>query len=55
MKVFAVAIALLLVLVNGAAVRGQGPNLGLKAMADSSTDIVVAEVRLPGANTISAY
>jgi hypothetical protein len=44
MKALAVAIGFLLVLAYTAAVRGQQSNPGLKATAESSTDIIVAEV-----------
>ena len=44
MKMLAVAIGFLLGLADAAAVAGQRSNPGLKATADSSTDIIVAEV-----------
>lgn len=44
MRKLAGAIGLLLVLADAAAVQGQQSNPGLKATADSSTDIIVAEV-----------
>ncbi len=44
MKTLTVTIGFLLVLADAAAVQGQQSNPGLKATADSSTDIIVAEV-----------